>query len=240
MSKFEIRAGVFYVVVFTLVLCSQTFAQSAVPESGFLDDYSKLKPAPEGVPGFIFEVESGEAGMAILGSYDSLMVDQPAIVLAPDSKKGLKPDEQKLIADAYRMALITALERGERRLVTSPGPNTLYFRPGLTNLYLKKKRVKLVQFTPIGLVATVATSPFRDVMDKVNLLEATFEAELIDSQTGKVLGAVVVPAGMHDSKKDQTSWKEFDALLNATATRLGCRLNNSKRTPDQRVDCFAQ
>ncbi len=219
-----------------LLLFFSVAIAKGLPESGFLDDYSKLGPSPVEDNALTYEAPGAWES---LRNYDSLMVDQPEIILAPDSKKGLKPDEAKLIADTLRMTLVTALERGQYRLVTTPGPKTLYIRVGITNVYLNKKRKKLINFTPIGLVVNLALTPFKDIMDKVLLAEATFEAELLDSETAEQFGMLLVKSGERKNKKQFTSWKEFTAALEIRGRRLACRLDNGRLPQSERKDCGA-
>lgn len=203
--------------------------------SGFLDDYSQLVQQAPGT--YTQEMDDVEDVMA---TYSAIMVDQPEIVIAADSKySGLKPNDVKLIADSLRVVLIKELERGNFRLVSSPGPDTVYLRSALTNVFLKKKGRRLLGYTPVGLVAGVATSPFKDVMDKVLLQQAYFEAELLDSETGERLGAIVEMGGGR-TKETSTSWDEFLADLQNLASRFSCRLDNSMLPTDERRDCLAE
>jgi hypothetical protein len=110
----------------------------------------------------------------------------------------------------------------------------------ITDLHLKKKRKRLIQFTPVGIVATIATTPFRDVMDKINLQYVTFEAELLDSQDEELLGAFVERRGSATEKKEATSWEEFLAGMDQTSKRLGCRLNNGVLAADMRRNCMEE
>ncbi len=204
--------------------------------SGFLEDYSGLEQQNENV--FMFQ---SPKGFDVLAQYDSIMIDQPDIIIAADSKyKSLKPDDMKLIADTLRAILIQEFERSNFRLVTTSGPNTLYLNTAITDLHLKKKRKRLIQFTPVGLVATLATTPFRDVMDKINLQYVTFEAELLDSQDEERLGAFVERKGSATDKKEATSWDEFLAGMEQTSKRLGCRLNNGAVAAEMRKNCVEE
>jgi hypothetical protein len=204
--------------------------------SGFLEDYSEMEKQTE--RSFVYQ---SPKGFDVLAPYDSIMIDQPEIIIAADSKyKSMKPDDMKLIADALRAVLVMEFERSNYRLVTTPGPNTLYLNTAITNLNLKKKRKRLVQFTPIGIAATIATMPFRDVMDKINLQQVTFEAELLDSQTAERIGAFVESEGSATEKKQASSWGEFLEGLEVTAGRLGCRLENGKVAVDMRKNCIEE
>jgi hypothetical protein len=113
----------------------------------------------------------------------------------------------------------------------------MYLRTAITDLHLKKKRIRLVQFTPIGIAATIATMPFRDVMNKINLQQVTFEAELLDSQNENRLGARVERLGSATDKKQYTSWNEFLEGLESTGGRLACLMDNAALAVDARKNC---
>jgi len=201
--------------------------------SGFLDDYSAFKE--QGEHTFVYQTAEG---IDALAGYEAIMIDQPEIIIAADSKyKAMKPDDMKLIADTLRTVLVQQLERSNYRIVTTAGPNTLYLRTAITDLHLKKKRKRLLQFTPIGIVATIATMPFRDVMNKIDLQQVTFEAELLDSQNENRLGARVERKGSVTDKKQVTSWKEFLEGLEDTAGRLACLMDNAALAVDARKNC---
>lgn len=201
--------------------------------SGFLEDYSMLEA--QGERAFVYQTAEGVDAVA---GYEAIMIDQPEIIIAADSKyKAMKPDDMKLISDTLRMVLVQQLERSNYRIVTTTGPKTLYLRTAITDLHLKKKRKRLVQFTPIGIVATVATMPFKDVMNKINLQQVTFEAELLDSQNEKRLGARVEQTGSATDKKQDTSWDEFLERLEGTGGRLACLMDNAALAVEARKNC---
>ena len=218
------------IALLSLLIPASVFGQEF---SGFLEDYSALEA--QGERAFVYQTAEGVDAVA---GYEAIMIDQPEIVIAADSKyKAMKPDDMKLISDTLRMVLVKQLERSNFRIVTTPGPNTLYLRTAITDLHLKKKRIRLVQFTPIGIAATVATMPFRDVMNKINLQQVTFEAELLDSQNENRLGARVEQIGSATDKKQATSWKEFTAGLENTGGRLACLMDNAALAVEARKNC---
>ena len=91
-----------------------------------------------------------------LVNYDKIMVDQPEIWIDPDSKyRGTKPDNIKAIADLMRENLTAkVIDRGYE-VVDEPGPDVLYLRVAMTDLYLKKKRRGVLGYTPVGAVANL-------------------------------------------------------------------------------------
>ncbi len=201
--------------------------------SGFLDDYSRAVRQPDGA----YIIQPDNIAQALAG-YEAIMVDQPEILIAPDSKyKGMKPDDMKLISDALRKVLVQQLERGNMRLVSTPGPKTLYVRVGLTNVHVKKKGKNILNFTPVGIVVGAASSPFKDVMDKIVLQEANLEGELLDSQTGEQIGALIKHRGAAEKKKDYTSWEDVQADMELLGSRLACRLDHAG-SPEAQQACL--
>ena len=211
-----------------------TFGAAAQENSGFLDDYSDLEEVHPGV--LMATIPDPQTKVA---AYDSIMIDQPEFIVARDSKYSrVKPDDMKLIADTLRQALMKSFERSSFRLVSTPGPTTLYLRTGITDVGLEKKHKRLIQFTPIGLAATLATSPMRDVMDKIELKGYTLEAEVVDSSTGDFIGHLVDRSRDGRGKGSTASWEAVERDLDVGANRFRCRLENTRLTPDARIDCF--
>ena len=221
-------------LLFIFAVLSLTTAQPASAQefSGFLDDYTSMEEVTPGV--FIATIPDAEARVS---KYDAIMIDQPEFLLADDSKYSrLKPDEIKLIADTLRQAFMKSFERSSYRLVATAGPTTLYLRTGITEVGLKKKRKRLIQFTPIGLAATLVTSPLRDVMDKLELQRFDIEAELLDSVTEERVARFVDRS--REAKADE-SWDSILGDFNVASSRTACRLENARLAADARTDCIA-
>lgn len=208
-------------------------------ESGFLDDYSML------------ESRSGDAidrayiapnTMELLAGYDSVMVDQPEVFLAADTKyKGAKPDALKSLADTLRTTLNDQLQAGGYKSVEAPGPGVIYMRWAITDLYLKKKKRGLLSYTPAGFVVNAAVkAATKDLWKKIDIVEMSIEAEFIDSESGAVLAAVMLERGARKTKQQKrelVSWEELDATMQTFGARLVCNLDNARKSVDQRSDC---
>jgi len=108
-----------------------------------------------------------------LAKYDKIMIDQPEIWIDPDSKyRGTKPDNIKAIADLLRENLTAkVIDRGYE-VVDEPGPGVLYIRTAMTDLYLKKKKRGILAYTPAGAVAKLGVDAIRDMMKKIDIIEA--------------------------------------------------------------------
>jgi hypothetical protein len=179
-----------------------------------------------------------------LVNYGKIMVDQPEIWLDKDSEyRGMKPDNAKAIADMIRERLTENVTKRGYEVVEAPGPDTLYMRLALTDLYLKKKKRGVLTFTPVGRVAHIGAELMMEMMSKVDIVEMALQVELLDSQSEEVLAAMVVKRGARKDKStgqelERMDFDEFRAVLQQYAARFACRLDNAKLPEAQQVDCM--
>ena len=115
-----------------LLLTTEIFADN----SGFLSDYSRLKP----VKGTEIRMYTAPDAYEEFKNYTAVMIDQPELVIANDSRyKGFKPDDAKAVADTMRKSLSDAVTKGGRvAVVDKPGPGVLFVRLAASNIHLKK------------------------------------------------------------------------------------------------------
>jgi hypothetical protein len=223
-------------LVVATMSATQVLASEGPPNSGFLSDYSLLKPSEKGQLGaWIYVVPNA---VDKLKNYHAGMVDQPVFAVAADSKyKGFKPDDAKFVADAFRQVITTELGK-TYTIVEQPGPGVLALRTAFSNVYVEKKGRGLLGYTPVGFVVTTAKGALLDdLMDKVKLTQVVVEAEVIDSVTGEVLAEIVEDRGEKGNKKEHTSWKEVEGVLTTYARRLACNIENAKLAAAARKDC---
>ena len=213
----------------------------AFAESGFLSDYSKLKPVKSstGDDELVF-VAPGAYERAV--GYKAVMVDQPEILFSADSEyRGMKPEDIAELASIMRSVAKERLEeRGRYKVVEQPGPDVLFVRMALTELYLKKKKRGVLAYTPVGAVAKLGTDALKETLSKVDIIEMSFEAELVDSMSSDVLAAIVIPSGARkadDQKEERMDMKEFQAKIQEYASRLSCQLDNAKLPESERINC---
>ncbi len=179
-----------------------------------------------------------------LVKYNKIMVDQPEIWLDADSEYGgMKPDDGKAIADMIRGRVTENVTNRGYEVVEEPGPNVLYMRIALTDLYLKKKKRGFMSYTPVGALRQVGMDAMKGMMSKVDIIEMALQAELLDSQSGEVLAAMVIKRGARKDKKtgqklERMDFDEFRAVLQEYGARFSCRLENSKLPESQQIDCF--
>lgn len=213
--------------------------------SGFLSDYSKLKAASDNM--LADQVYVAPGALESLSKYSAVMVDQPEIFISPDSKyKGAKPDIIKQLADLMRAGISERLDAGENfTVVQTPGPGVLFLRVGLTDVHIKKKSRGIFGYTPIGfVVTTTARAAAKELEKKIEVVQMNTEIEILDSQSGEVLGAAVFQRGhvkdkAKHQKRDLVTWDEFEAYMNGVGARVNCRMNNSRLPESQWEDCAA-
>ena len=192
--------------------------------SGFLEDYPSFEPDKDR-PGALIYRKAGTS----LKDYRKVIMDPVEIWYAPDCKyKGIKPDELKILADAFRAAIVSELEP-DYPVVSKSGPGVLGIRMAITNVRVTKKKRGLLGYTPASLVLTTAV---KTIGDNVSLQDATIEAELLDSQSNERLGALIDRQHKKGSalgklkplQSGAASWEEIENTLKFYAKRLRSRL----------------
>ncbi len=151
--------------------------------------------------------------------YDRLIVLQPEIFIHPDSKyKGVKPDQLKVLADTFREQFATKVT-DDFPVVQQPGPTTVVVRVAIVDVYMTKSRFRIWNITPIGLTLY----GMKNALGKnVSLVEATVEAEVLDSETGERIAVIVQKKGQHkdkemELKEQKTSWNEVAQVMDEWA-----------------------
>lgn len=211
---------------------------------GFLSlDYALLETVHEEAGG-IDLVYALEDAWPKLGKYEGLIVDQPEVWIGEDSEYGgAKPENLVAIAELIREGLTARFREGGVNLVEEPGPNIVYLRIALTDLYLKKKKRNLLAYTPIGAVAKVGADLVREMMDKVDIVEMALQAELVDSETNEVLGAIIIKRGARKDKDTgqklvRIDFDEFRGIVAEYAARIRCRFDNAELPESQWINCL--
>ena len=207
-------------------------------ESGFLEDYSILETRAQDrgyvAPG-TFELLSDY-------EYNAVMVDQPEVFMSPDSEyQGAKPDHIKTLADTARFALMERLEDGGYQLADRIGPDVLFLRWAITDLYLKKKKRNILSYTPVGLVVhATAQAAVRDLWRKIDIVELKIEVEVIDGANGNLLAAGVMQRGTRKAKgqrQELVSWEALDAVMQTIGAKLRCTLDNARKEESRYDNC---
>jgi hypothetical protein len=219
-----------------LCLTASAFGQ----DNDFLSDYSLLEKNDGSFVNSLYKAQNMEQR---LGEYDSVMVDQPEIFIAADSKyKGAKGDQLKALADIARLSTIAKLEAGGFHVVDEPGTDTLFMRWAITDLYLQKKKRGILSYTPIGMVVHATKgAATRDLWKKIDIVELKLELELTDVVTGEIIVAGITHKQgfrkQKGQKADVVTWQELEALFDTVGERFSCSLLNARRPDEADVNC---
>lgn len=167
------------------VLLSGCAGKQDLEPTGFLSDYSKLQ-AGSGDEALKRYVDPS----VDFSRYKKVMIDKVVFYFKPDSKEiGVNPDDLKMLADSFQQELINAL-KDAYPIVSQPGPDVLRIRVAITdvkagNPVLGAASAVLPVGVAVNALSNVATG------ESVNVGEASMEAEFLDSETGKVVAAVM-------------------------------------------------
>ncbi len=226
--------------IFAAALCPAQ--ESPFKSQTFLSDYSQLKPwGSQGKTQEYVYVAPGVYDK--FGKFNSVMVDQPEISLSPDSPyHSAKPDDLKAIAEFMRTTIVDRLKTRGYEVVAKGGEGVLYLRTAMTDVQLKKKKRGILAYTPVGAVVHGVKTAVQSVMSNTDIIDMAGQAEIVDSQTGEVLAAMVSrrrTEGIQEGKDktERIDFDEFKTHVDEFSDRLACRLRNGKLPPEKRVDC---
>ena len=241
MGRVPIRCLLTALVVASLAGTSVAEEAGPFASQTFLGDYTLLEPvASKTGQDHVYVAPGAEEKLA---RFDAIMVDQPESSLSPASPyRSAEPDDLKVSADFMRGAIVERLEARGFRVVEREGDGALYLRAALTDLQLKKKKRGVLAYTPIGAVVHGIKAAVQNVMSNVDIIDMTGQAEVSESRTGEVLGALVSRHGVSADqagagKPERMTFDEFKAHVEEYADRLACRLENARRPLERRVDC---
>ncbi len=177
---------------------------------GFLSDYSKLEAQSK--------VSARYLAMNRLKGYSKLIIDPVKIHLHEGSKSKKKVTEKVAmdLTGYMHAALLKAVE-GSYQIVYQPGPGVARVRVALTDL--KKSNVAMNIY------------PGTKIMGS-GLGGASLEAEIVDSQTGEQVGALVESQlGSRLSLDGLSAWGDAKSVMDGWAKRFRERLDEAHGVP---------
>lgn len=101
---------------------------SRFTQSGFLSDYSRLKPTPWGDG-----IECWRDPKLDAKQYQKLLISRMTVSLKPGQQEGIDPTDIKALTDYFYESLVRAL-KPQMKAVEQAGPGVLVIRIALTNL----------------------------------------------------------------------------------------------------------
>jgi len=198
--------------------CASTSQARSANVSGFLGDYSQLKPGADGEAQLLYLDPA-----AVLATYNEILMDPISVYTsAEDSGLSKVPeDELKSLLD-YLDAAVREQLAGDYRFVNTAGPQTMRLRIALT----EAKGAKVVlsaasSVTPVGLAMNGLKKAVTGASTGVG--KTGVEMELLDAQSGKRLAAAVDErVGTKTSSFGE--WQSAKEAFDFWAARLKARL----------------
>jgi hypothetical protein len=141
-------------VLFLLLSGIALAKEEAKPKySGFLSDYSQLKPESDGSKALKYVNPQAD-----MKKYKKFIVERIIVWLKEDAEyKGIDPDAMKALTDYFHAAIVRELG-SDYSIVTEPGPDVLRLRVAITDLTPTKTAVSLIVLaTPFGSVPDLAS-----------------------------------------------------------------------------------
>lgn len=213
-SFFQRLSQTNYVTFFIILLSSMILVScggSKVQYSGYLKDYSKLKPFDGGSRWISSKTDFTQ--------YTKMIVEPVTFYVGKslkDAEVTPNPENINKITDYFHEALVREVSK-KFEIVDKPGPGVGRVRAAITSVKLESGDLDAYQYLPVMLVATGAAE-VAGMRDKVAVI--SMEGELTDSITGKILAAVVKSRGKDVTIKnvDNLTEDEVKSVLDYWAT----------------------
>jgi len=213
------RIATIVILVATLLACGVTRQAREVKYSGFLGDYSILKPGPEGGAKLVYENPDAD-----VKSYDKVLLEPVTIWSGEGSEmNGLSKEDRQMVADRLYAVLQARLAK-DYTMVTAPAPGTMRIAAALTTADRSYPVMDTIStIVPIG----VAVSALKVIATGKPAFvgEASVELRATDASTGTILfEAVDSRVGTKNPTAVWNKWEDVDAAFSYWADRLGYRL----------------
>lgn len=204
-SKWEIGS----IIVLAVLLCG--CGASKVQHSGFLSTYDNLQPVQGQEETFLRYVAPDN----VLAKYSSIIVDPVTVQFYDqDTAKSLKPEDLDHLKQFFYARLVEKLRMANFNLVNTPGPGVARLRIAITNL---KKSTPALNVLP------------QTKLTGIGLGQVTAEGEIVDSQTGQQLAAVIKSdTGNRFTFDGLSNWGDVEAVMTNWAQALANRLEAAR------------
>ncbi len=154
--------------------------------SGFLSDYSRLRPVPDGGGGQCWRLPDQN-----WKQYDKVLIERIQVMLKPGTEgKGIDPTDLKTLTDYFHQALVTALQP-QMKAVDQTGPGVLRMRIALTDLVPTGVAESVLgTAVPYAFVAEIGSGEAtgRPAGSTPYLGETGIEVQFRDGVSGKIVG----------------------------------------------------
>ena len=213
--------GMLLIGVLLLAGCAAS-GMKDVKQSGFLRDYSQLKPGGNDRAALVY-IKTG----VDFKKYDSVMFERVTVYLSPKAEnRAIDPTVMKELTDYYQNALFNAVKDGYK-VVDRPGPGVLRVRVAITEMKPANPTANTMStIIPVGMVVSAATKAVSD--DNLGTGEAATEMELLDAQSGERLAAAV-DRRQGGKMAFRGKWEDTKQAFDFWAKRFRERLDEARK-----------
>jgi len=192
------------------------FSSSDIPRSGYLGDYSVMKPVSGDYEG---EVLRWINPNLVKGKYKKVIVNPT--IFYPEPKVGSQVKKENLDKISAYMTQQLKQELGKHYEITDrPGADTFELDMAITGVATTLEGLKVYEVIPVALVLAGASTAL-GYRDKIVTISAEWKAS--DSVTHEVLGKVLrqgVGENLSDDKQ-QLQTEQLKKLINGWAEMAG-------------------
>jgi len=194
------------VLVSVALLSGCASTPESPPQSGFLGDYSQLKPAPDR-EGVMLYVDK----RADLRPYTKLTFDPVQVLVAPaPDQPAPPPDVVQRISAQFLQSLRRELGP-DYQIVTAPGPDVLRVRSAITGIQAARPPAGAIDFLPIKAIYNAGREA---AGSGPRVAEMTAEVEVLDPAGKRVVAATTTRRG--DQRLDQGEQITWESLVPIT------------------------
>lgn len=195
--------------------------------SGFLGDYSQLKPAPDREGVLLFIDRSAD-----YRPYTKVMFDPVLVYVTPNPDYPEVPrDELTRMSDGLLSSFKQALEPAYQ-VVTQPGPDVLRVRTAITGIEPVKPPAGVVDYLPVKALFNVG----REAAGAgPRVPEMSVELEVLDPSGKRVAAATASRKGEQTlAQGNQITWNDLHAINEYWARGFRQRLDELRAAGPQR------
>ncbi|RJG07569.1 DUF3313 domain-containing protein [Noviherbaspirillum cavernae] len=206
----KMRSGLILVTLALATGCHSPMMNSvrneAVPSnSGFLGDYSQLKPDPKREGALVYADRSVD-----FRQYSKLMFDPVQIIVTPSADQSRVPSEAIARMTADLMTSFQKALHPKYQIVTTAGPDVLRIRTAITGVQAVRPDRNVTDLIPIKAAFNLG----REVTGTApRVEEMTAEIELLDPQGKRVAAATANRKGDKTLPQgQQITWQDLTAI----------------------------
>jgi len=196
-----------------------------VQPSGFLNDYSILRPGEDGEAALVYRNPDAD-----FSRYNAVFIEPVTLWLGTNSSLNeVDADERQKLADEFYAEIVKALE-GDFKITAQPGPGTMRIRVALTDARASSPTLDtLSTYVPQARLLQSAAALGSETAGFVG--EASAEAEVRDAETGVLLVAGVDRRAGTKALGDSTfdAWSDVRRAFETWSVQFVNNLRRSQR-----------